>query len=111
MEFQKNYDIRTDPRMINCRTQCGNTECRYKNYECWAEKTCSNYKPPLTLTRADEIRAKDDDALAVFLAQTSLEAANMEGNREIKDKMTALWLDWLKQEASNGDNMDCMVDK
>ena len=111
MEFRKNYDIHTDPRMINCRTQCGNTECRYKNYECWAEKTCSNYKSPLTLTRADEIRAKDDDALAVFLAQTSLEAANMEGNKELKDKMIALWLDWLRQETTNGDNLDGMVVK
>lgn len=102
MEFSKDYDIHKDPRMINCRTQCGNTECRYKNYECWAEKTCSNYKPPLTLTRADEIRAMDDDALANLLAQTSLEAANMEANKELKDKMIALWLDWLKQDATKG---------
>lgn len=100
MEFSKDYDIHKDPRMINCRTQCGNTECRYKNYECWAEKSCPNYKPPLTLTRADEIRAMDDNALANLLAQTSLEAANMKENEELKDKMTALWLDWLKQDAT-----------
>jgi hypothetical protein len=102
MEFSKDYDIHKDPRMINCRTQCGNTECRYKNYECWAEKTCSNYKPPLMLTRADEIRAMDDDALANLLAQTSLEAANMEESEELKGKMTALWIDWLKQDATKG---------
>lgn len=89
MEFSRDYDIHKDLRMINCRTQCG-TECRYKNYECWAEKTCSNYKPPLMLTRADEIRLMDDDTLASFLAQTSLEAANMEESKELKDKMTAL---------------------
>lgn len=92
MEFAKGYDVHKDPRMINCKTQCGNVKCPYKNYECWAEKSCVNYKPPICLSNADRIRAMSDEELAEFLSKTQGDIFRGEM------RLTFQWLEWLQQE-------------
>lgn len=62
-------------------------------------ENCEDYHSRSRRTQGDRVRSMNNRQLAEFLAQTSLEAANMEGNGELKGKMTALWLDWLRKEA------------
>lgn len=74
MEFAKGYDITKDPRMINCKRDCANPDCQYKNVEWYAEKGfCDRFIPggKKPKTNADRIRAMTDEELAQFLSNLS----------------------------------------
>lgn len=40
------YDVRKDPRLINCMTECGNEQCYARRIGLFAEKTCPYYSEP-----------------------------------------------------------------
>ena len=104
MEFDKGYDIHKDPRMINCKTQCGNTHCPYKKYECFAEKSCANYKPPIYLTNADRIRQMTDEELADHFAYYKFICpSNIENSEQCIKECEKCWMNWLKQAATESE--------
>jgi hypothetical protein len=41
------YNPSKDPRLINCKTECGNERCYAKRYGLFAEKTCPYFAEPL----------------------------------------------------------------
>jgi hypothetical protein len=46
MKEVKDYSPRKDPRLIDCKTECGNEHCLAKRYGLFAEKTCPNFVEP-----------------------------------------------------------------
>lgn len=96
MKEVSEYNPSKDPRLINCKTECGNERCFAKRYGLFAEKTCPNFKEPMPLTNADRIRSMTDEELAewVWGAETAGRAYGPRGKQS--------WLNWLKQEADNG---------
>jgi len=46
MKEVKDYSPSKDPRLINCKTECGNERCLAKRYGLFAEKTCPNFVEP-----------------------------------------------------------------
>ena len=97
MEEVSGYNPSKDPRLINCKTECGNERCFAKRYGLFAEKTCPNYKEPSLRTNADRIRAMSDEELAEWLP-FKMGACNM--NEKCGNDCTCdvCWLDWLKRE-------------
>ena len=96
MKEVKDYNPSKDPRLINCKTECGNERCFAKRYGLFAEKTCPNFVEPRLQTNADRIRAMTDEELAEFL-ETLCPSYNW---TLALNGMT--WFGWLKQEADNG---------
>ena len=86
---RKDYNPSKDPRLINCKTECGNDKCYARRYGLFAEKTCPNFVEPKPITNADRIRAMSDEELADYLRYYSDSYARYDMD----------WLDWLKQEA------------
>lgn len=92
MKEANGYTPGKDPRLINCKTECGNERCFAKRYGLFAEKTCPNFIEPKLITNADRLRAMSDEELAEtfdLLTRTRPDTKN--------DKQS--WLDWLKKEA------------
>ena len=100
METTKTSDMNKDPRLINCKTECGNEHCFAKRYGLFAEKTCPNFKEPSIITNADRLRGMSDEELAGWYCRfrecTKCPHAN--GCRVVGEGI----LDWLKQEATDG---------
>lgn len=94
MKEVKGYNPSKDPRLINCKTECGNERCFAKRYGLFAEKTCPNFVEPKLITNADRIRAMTDEELAdwVWGVETAGRAYGPRGKK--------VWLDWFKQEVS-----------
>ena len=67
MKEVKGYNPSKDPRLIDCKTECGNTKCYAKRYGLFAEKTCPNFAEPKPQTNADKIRSMTDEELANFI--------------------------------------------
>lgn len=86
MKEVKDYNPSKDPRLINCKTECGNERCFAKRFGLFAEKTCQNFMEPRLQTNADRIRAMTDEELAdaLFYGQFTTKQDT---------------LDWLQQEA------------
>lgn len=100
MEQVKGYDIGKDPRLINCKTECGNTACLARKYGLFAEKTCPNYIPPQMQTNADRIRAMTDEELAKWIwTSVAWQISNYRHDKQVQTDDE--WLDWLRQEASD----------
>jgi hypothetical protein len=93
MKEVKDYNPSKDPRLIDCKTECGNDKCYAKRYGLFAEKTCQNFVEAKLQTNADRIRAMSNEELASFLYVKTCEdgypAFDTFGQ----------WLGWLKQEA------------
>ena len=104
MKEVSGYNPSKDPRLINCKTECGNERCFAKRYGLFAEKTCPNYKEPSLRTNADRIRAMTDEELAEFLTPVKCVDCHLLdcGVEEIGDNRTCEQRirDWLKQEVS-----------
>lgn len=64
MKEVKGYNPSKDPRLINCKTECGNDKCYVRRYGLFAEKTCQNFVEPKITTNADRIRSMSDEELA-----------------------------------------------
>ena len=96
MKEVKDYNPSKDPRLIDCKTECGNDKCCARRYGLFAEKTCPNFVEPKPQTNADRIRSMSDEELAdwVWGAETAGRAYGPRGKKA--------WLDWLKQEATDG---------
>ena len=90
MKEVKDYNPSKDPRLINCKTECGNDKCYARRYGLFAEKTCPNFVEPKPITNADHIRSMTDEKLAEWLAKNDPECDTPEW-----------WLDWLKQKAED----------
>ncbi len=102
------YSPSKDPRLINCKTECGNERCFAKRYGLFAEKTCPNFKEPKPITNADRIRAMSDEELAEWFIKIQNDVADYydSGHAYAPElpTMKESWLDWLRQEADNGQN-------
>lgn len=88
------YNPSKDPRLIDCKTECGNDKCYARRYGLFAEKTCPNFVEPKPQTNADKIRAMSDEELAEWLADHPVVSMYDGSNPQHK-----AWLDWLKQKA------------
>lgn len=102
METTKTYSLAKDPRLINCKTECGNERCFAKRYGLFAEKTCPNFVEPKLITNYDRIRAMSVEEMAEYHTKM---CGCPPGNDPIFCGMATIgckgcWLDWLKQEAS-----------
>lgn len=93
MKEVKDYSPSKDPRLINCKTECGNKRCYARRYGLFAEKTCPNFVEPKPIRHADRIRAMTDEELAVFIRDLIIDR-----NIGIPSET---WLDWLRQEADH----------
>lgn len=104
MKEAKDYNPSKDPRLINCKTECGNERCFAKRYGLFAEKTCPNFVEPKLITNADRIRSMTDEELAEFLTPVKCVDCHLLdcGVGEICDNRTCEQRirDWLKQEVS-----------
>lgn len=101
MKEVKDYNPSKDPRLINCKTECGNERCFAKRFGLFAEKTCQNFMEPRLQTNADRIRAMSDEELAEWLAahnERSAVCPNF-GAHDCQASCIQCWLDWLKEEA------------
>ena len=105
MKEAKDYNPSKDPRLINCKTECGNGKCYARRYGLFAEKTCPNFVEPKPITNADRVRSMTDEELAEWITEltdctvyphTRKDAPSI----SIGQTCAASWLDWLKQEAS-----------
>lgn len=102
------YSPSKDPRLIKCKTECGNERCFAKRYGLFAEKTCPNFKEPKPITNADRIRAMSVEEMAEFMKSSGAGCldGHFVGDYDCKDCKNC-WLDWLKQEVTNDPgNMD-----
>ena len=92
MKEVKDYNPSKDPRLINCKTECGNDKCYARRYGLFAEKTCPNFVEPKPITNGDRIRAMSDEELAEWLAKNDPECDPPEW-----------WLNWLRQEVKESE--------
>lgn len=96
MKEVKDYNPSKDPRLIDCKTECGNENCLAKRYGLFAEKTCPNFVEPKPITNADRIRSMTDEELAVKMSGLESFALTCGGGWPPEK-----WLDWLRQEAND----------
>ena len=94
MKEVKDYNPSKDPRLINCKTECGNDKCYARRYGLFAEKTCPNFVEPKQITNGDRIRAMTDEELANKMSGLESFALTCGGGWPPEK-----WLDWLRQEA------------
>jgi len=95
MKEVKDYNPSKDPRLINCKTECGNDKCYARRYGLFAEKTCPNFVEPKPITNADRIRSMTDEELAEKMSGLESFALTCGGGWPPEK-----WLDWLRQEAN-----------
>ena len=103
MKEVSGYNPSKDPRLINCKTECGNERCFAKRYGLFAEKTCPNFKEPMPLTNADRIRSMTDEELAELWWER-VDCGECPVHKECKltgQDCKRLALDWLKQEVED----------
>lgn len=87
--------MKKDPRLISCKTECGNFKCYARRYGLFAEKTCPNWKPFPNFTNGDKVRQMTDEELAsIICCQGNLSGVDC----SITD-CAKCTLDWLKQRA------------
>lgn len=97
MKEVKDYNLSKDPRLIDCKIECGNGKCYAKRYGLFADKTCPNFVEPKPITNADSIRSMTDAELAKLFSQIE------NGARNDDQLGSDGWLDWLKEEVpTNG---------
>ena len=60
MKEAKDYNPSKDPRLINCKTECGNDKCYARRYGLFAEKTCPNFVEPKPITNYDRLIRKEE---------------------------------------------------
>ena len=104
MKYVKDYNPREDPRLIDCKTECGNDKCYARRYGLFAEKTCQYFVEPKPITNADRIRAMSDEELAKFLHEPFCD-------KRTHDECTISYcgvcdqcvLDWLQQPCEGGE--------
>lgn len=102
----KDYDPSKDPRLIDCKTECGNGKCLARRYGLFASKTCPNFEELKPTTNADRIRAMSDEELAVLLegcicpTEPCKKVVNREKQPD-KKMCQSCWLDWLRQEVED----------
>lgn len=101
MKEVSGYNPSKDPRLINCKTECGNERCFAKRYGLFAEKTCPNFIEPMPLTNADRIRSMTDEELAELWWER-VDCGECPVHKECKltgQDCKRLALDWLQKEA------------
>ena len=97
--------------MKRCCANCGWLEinpsgamfCGFSEERTWENESCLVWKDKdEPLTNADRIRAMTDEELAEFFARCDASRFRMRcDTKEVIDE-TWRWLDWLKQEVSDG---------
>ena len=105
MKEAKDYNPSKDPRLIDCKTECGNDKCYARRYGLFAEKTCPNFVESKPTTNADKLRAMTDEELAVWMVQWTdcYECvARTRGCCQSDESCASSICNWLKQEADNG---------
>ena len=96
------YNPSKDPRLINCKTECGNERCYAKRYGLFAEKTCPNFVEPKLKTNAERIRSMTAEELGEIFANNECGCCRIHDLCFAKGRQVDcedMWLDWLKQEA------------
>ena len=91
-----------DPRLISCKTECGNDSCYGKKYGLFAEKTCPNRKEPGATTNADKLRQMTDEELAntlPWVVQDEICKPICDVDNWEPESCCKCWLDWLRREA------------
>ena len=101
MKEAKDYNPSKDPRLINCKTECGNDKCYARRYGLFAEKTCPYFVEPKPITNADRIRRMTDEELAKLLDNARVSCGGVMGGRNCMADCRKCWLDWLKEEAED----------
>lgn len=104
MKEVKDYNPSKDPRLIDCKTECGNDKCYARRYGLFAEKTCPNFVKPKPITNADRIRSMTDEELAKFCFLITDDVASYYGGDGYESKYPVApkaWLEWLRQEAND----------
>lgn len=105
MKEAKDYNPSKDPRLINCKTECGNDKCYARRYGLFAEKTCPNFVEPKPITNAGRIRSMTDEELAEFLLNRDLNDVEKASKavgftyKVDRERCLANVIDWLKEEA------------
>lgn len=107
----KDYNPSKDPRLIDCKTECGNGKCYARRYGLFAEKACPYFVEPKPKTNADRIRAMTDEELAALIGNNIdcsickkevFDTTTCPGSIRIGEKdCYDCWLDWLKKEAED----------
>ena len=105
MKEAKDYNPSKDPRLINCKTECGNDKCYARRYGLFAEKTCPNFVEPKPITNADRIRAMTDEELTEWLDGSFrradwCDASKFPNSDCMEVPCLGCIIEWLKQEAS-----------
>lgn len=110
MKEVNGYNPSKDPRLINCKTECGNERCFAKRYGLFAERTCPNFVEPKLQTNADRIRAMTDEELAEWLDDICKSAYDEGYTKETDEPLispypstASEWLDWLREEVDHVD--------
>ena len=106
MKEVKDYSPSKDAHLINCKTECGNERCFAKRYGLFAEKTCQNFVEPKPITNSDRIRSMTDKELAEMMSPNDSGCPPiMRGGKSCFGQISCekCWLDWLNQEASDGE--------
>lgn len=104
MKEVNGYTPGKDPRLINCKTECGNERCYARRYGLFAEKTCPNFVEPKPTTKADKLRAMSDEELADVLTDIGVRTLRLHKlpvTEPVIEQATEDWLDWLRQEAND----------
>lgn len=104
MKEVKDYNPSKDPRLIDCKTECGNGKCYAKRYGLFSEKTCPNFVEPKPVTNGDRLRAMTDEELASYLDDVWYGFEELPGMCDVCEshtvqKCSECWLDWLQQGA------------
>ena len=104
MKEVKDYNPSKDPRLINCKTECGNDKCYARRYGLFAEKTCPNFVEPKPITNGDRIRAMSDEELAELISSDWCEivCGPETYNCQYEDCQGKI-LNWLRQEAKESE--------
>ena len=100
MKEVNGYNPSKDPRLIDCKTECGNGKCYARRYGLFAEKTCQNFVEPKPITNADRLRSMSDEELAeMFNTMNGIDrCCPNNGAHNCRESCMECWLDWLKQE-------------
>ena len=80
-------------------TICNNKKCSLG--ECDQPETCTAYVP--VITRADKIRAMNDEELADLINREIGCCAPTGDCEKMSNDCKACWLDWLNQSAEEGE--------
>lgn len=83
-------------------TKCRNPECEYAGRKVWVMICAHEYVAP-PMTHGDQLRAKNDEELARWIADRSFDCPPGFSPAPLgcDDVCVECWLDWLKQEAVN----------